>query len=224
MPSSPSKSGIWSFGPHFSFSSTNLAIASLVTALKFSMFSSTILGRKIFGEILCRSLYHSWSFLKYIWVNRAKTWSLPGYWWFKRVESKLYSPSELDMFSFASSSSRSVPTFDKVLKRVGKIAKKIERRRFHFFLRPRNWLLVERNRAKYRQQMGMGVPSKESEQSLPPSQSYCLDQWSLKRRRKFKTRVENITRSRSNEFQGLSSNLRLKQKSSTGSGTKTTKK
>lgn len=98
------------------------------------MFSSTILGRKIFGEILCRSLYHSWSFLKYIWANRAKTWNLPGYWWFKRVESKLYSPSELDMFSFASSSSRSVPTFDKVLKRVGKIAKKIERRRFHFFL------------------------------------------------------------------------------------------
>lgn len=162
MPSSPSKSGIWSFGPHFSVSSTNLAIASLVTALKFSMFSSTILGRKIFGEILCRSLYHSWSFLKYIWANRAKTWNLPGYWWFKRVESKLYSPSELDMFSFASSSSRSVPTLDKVLKRVGKIAKKIERRRFHFFLRPRNWLLVERNRAKYRQQMGMGVPSKES--------------------------------------------------------------
>ena len=162
MPSSSSKSGIWSFGPHFSFSSTNLAIASLVTALKFSMFSSTILGRKIFGEILCRSLYHSWSFLKYIWANRAKTWNLPGYWWFKRVESKLHSPSELDMFSFASSSSRSVPTFDKVLKRVGKIAKKIERRRFHFFLRPRNWLLVERNRAKYRQQMGMGVPSKGS--------------------------------------------------------------
>ena len=126
------------------------------------MFSSTILGRKIFGEILCRSLYHSWSFLKYIWANRAKTWNLPGYWWFKRVESKLHSPSELDMFSFASSSSRSVPTLDKVLKRVGKIAKKIERRRFHFFLRPRNWLLVERNRAKYRQQMGMGVPSKES--------------------------------------------------------------
>ena len=52
-----------------------------------------------------------------------------------RLETFL-ATDELDMFSFASSSSRSVPTLDKVLKRVGKIAKKIERRRFHFFFSP----------------------------------------------------------------------------------------
>ena len=57
--SSPSKSGIWPSGPHASFSLPRLAIASLVTTVKLSMFSSTIFGRNILGDTLYRTLCHS---------------------------------------------------------------------------------------------------------------------------------------------------------------------
>ena len=62
---SPSKSGMWSFGPQSLFSWTNLATVSLVTAIKLSIFSSIIFGRMIFGAILFRILYHSSPSLQY---------------------------------------------------------------------------------------------------------------------------------------------------------------
>ena len=57
--SSFSKSGMWSSCSQVSFSLTNLATASLLTALKLPMFSSTIFGRMILGAIVCRTLCHS---------------------------------------------------------------------------------------------------------------------------------------------------------------------
>ena len=71
--SSPSKSGIWPFGPHASFSFTRLAIASLVTAVKLSMFSSTIFGRNIFGDTLYRTLCHSSPSLKDLQTDYSQT-------------------------------------------------------------------------------------------------------------------------------------------------------
>ena len=57
--SSFSKSGTWSSCSQVFFSLTKLATASLLTALKLPMFSSTTLGRMILGAMVCRTLCHS---------------------------------------------------------------------------------------------------------------------------------------------------------------------